>query len=150
MLLCCHKQLVVVGGSCDASVGSCDPAVGSCDPAVAQFSIQWCVSCCVHAGPTILVVYSGGPLDISWAKENDNVTAILQSFFPAQTAGLALALVLIGKYNPAGRLPNTWPASLDQVRGVSFPFSLQIGVGPCYMWILLCFLTPITQTYVHT
>ena len=95
---------------------------GSCDPTITQlFSKQWCVSCCVHAGPTMLAVYSGGPLDISWAKENDNVTAILQSFFPAQTAGSALALVLTGGYNPAGRLPNTWPASLDQVRESLIP-----------------------------
>ena len=32
-----------------------------------------------------------------------------------QTAGDALSKVLTGEYNPAGRLPNTWPASLDQV-----------------------------------
>ena len=32
-----------------------------------------------------------------------------------QSAGSALARVLTGSYNPAGRLPNTWPASLDQV-----------------------------------
>ena len=32
-----------------------------------------------------------------------------------QVAGEALANVLTGQYNPAGRLPNTWPASLDQV-----------------------------------
>ena len=93
------------------------------------------LTCYDSAGPTMLVVYSGGPLDISWAKENDNVTAILQSFFPAQSAGSALAMVLTGKYNPAGRLPNTWPASLDQVRGESGSqsptFSLQNGIGAC-------------------
>ena len=64
----------------------------------------------------MLVLYNAGPLDISWAKENAGVTAILESFFPAQSAGDALAMVIGGKYNPAGRLPNTWPASLDQVR----------------------------------
>ena len=62
------------------------------------------------------MLYNAGPLDISWAIENPRVTAILESFFPAQTAGDALAMVITGKYNPAGRLPNTWPASLDQVR----------------------------------
>ena len=32
-----------------------------------------------------------------------------------QTAGSALVDVLTGVVSPAGRLPNTWPASLDQV-----------------------------------
>ena len=63
----------------------------------------------------MLVLYNAGPLDISWAKNSDRVMAILENFFPGQTAGTALADVLTGKYNPAGRLPNTWPASLDQV-----------------------------------
>lgn len=66
-------------------------------------------------GPVILILYNAGPLDISWAKDSDRVMAILEQFFPAQTAGTALSNVLTGKYNPAGRLPNTWPASLEQV-----------------------------------
>lgn len=32
-----------------------------------------------------------------------------------QSAGDALVAVLTGRYNPAGRLPNTWPASLSDV-----------------------------------
>ena len=33
-----------------------------------------------------------------------------------QTGGSALMDILTGVVSPAGRLPNTWPASLDQVR----------------------------------
>lgn len=66
-------------------------------------------------GYTVLVLYSASPVDISWAKENGKVVAILQNFFPGQSAGTALARVLTGKYNPAGRLPYTWPASLHQI-----------------------------------
>ena len=67
-------------------------------------------------GPVILVLYNACPLDIGWAKTSDRVMAILEQFFPAQTAGTALANILTGKYSPAGCLPNTWPASLEQVR----------------------------------
>ena len=66
-------------------------------------------------GSVVLVLYNAGPLDVSWAKSSDQVVAILESFFPAQSAGTALGYVLTGQYNPAGRLPNTWPASLNQV-----------------------------------
>eukprot|EP00731_Ephydatia_muelleri_P029897 Em0021g420a len=69
--------------------------------------------------PVVLVLYNAGPLDVSWAKNSDQVVSILESFFPAQSAGTALASVLTGQYNPGGRLPNTWPASLDQVPDIT-------------------------------
>lgn len=65
--------------------------------------------------PVVLVLFNAGPLDISWAKENPQITAIIEAFYPAQSTGQALAMILTGKYNPAGRLPNTWPANLNQV-----------------------------------
>jgi len=55
----------------------------------------------------VFVLYNGGLLDITWAKENKKVVAILENFFPAQSAGTALAMILTGRYNPAGRLPFT-------------------------------------------
>ena len=80
-------------------------------------SITWLIpNLSYSAGPVVLVLYNAGPLDISWAKNSDRVMAILEHFFPAQTAGVALSNILNGTYNPSGRLPNTWPASLDQVR----------------------------------
>lgn len=132
-----------------------------------------CLHCAIHLlsvhaeAPVALVLYNAGPLNVSWAKSNPNVQAILLSYFPAQvcfilylyhmliycvchcvgdltckiplltmqsvnvalsmqlplllcaaamqTAGDALVAVLTGRYNPAGRLPNTWPASLSDV-----------------------------------
>ena len=35
---------------------------------------------------SIVVLYNAGPLDISWAVNNDKVVAILESFFPAQVS----------------------------------------------------------------
>ena len=68
--------------------------------------------------PTILVLYNAGPVDISWAKEN--VDVIMLNFLPGQSAGKALLAVLMGKANPAGRLPYTWPVNMDQVDEYDF------------------------------
>ena len=68
--------------------------------------------------PVVLVLMNGGPLDISWAKNNPRVVAILECFFPAQATGEAIRRVLFNDgphANPAGRLPSTWPKSIDQV-----------------------------------
>ena len=80
----------------------------------------------------VVVLYNAGPLNVTMLKSSPQVVAILESFFPAQVykfciffiltvaclqaGGQALGMILSGKYNPAGRLPNTWPMSLDQVR----------------------------------
>lgn len=63
--------------------------------------------------PTVLVLVSGSALAVGWADEN--VDAILQAWYPGQAAGTALADVLFGGYSPAGRLPITFPRSLDDV-----------------------------------
>ncbi|XP_029426858.1 probable beta-D-xylosidase 5 [Rhinatrema bivittatum] len=67
--------------------------------------------------PVILLLFNAGPLDISWAKANESVSAILECFFPAQATGVAIVktLVDVDKTDPAGRLPATWPAGMHQV-----------------------------------
>ncbi|KAF0890815.1 hypothetical protein E2562_004299 [Oryza meyeriana var. granulata] len=63
-------------------------------------------------GPVILVVMSGGPFDISFAKSSDKISAILWVGYPGEAGGAALADILFGYHNPSGRLPVTWyPAS---------------------------------------
>ncbi|MEZ4641415.1 MAG: alpha-L-fucosidase [Chloroflexota bacterium] len=62
---------------------------------------------------TIVVLLSSFPYAIQWAQEN--IPAILHMTHNSQEMGNALADVLFGDYNPAGRLVQTWPQSLDQV-----------------------------------
>jgi beta-glucosidase len=62
---------------------------------------------------TIVVLLSDFPYAINWT--NAHVPAILQMSQNAQEAGTAIADVLFGDYNPAGRLVVTWPQSLDQL-----------------------------------
>nr|BAJ90315.1 predicted protein [Hordeum vulgare subsp. vulgare] len=64
------------------------------------------------SGPVILVVMSGGPFDISFAKASDKIAAILWVGYPGEAGGAALADILFGSHNPSGKLPVTWyPAS---------------------------------------
>ncbi len=63
--------------------------------------------------PVVLVLLNGSALGLGWAAEN--VSAILEAWYPGQAAGTALADVLFGDYNPAGRLPVTFYESVDQL-----------------------------------
>jgi beta-glucosidase len=62
---------------------------------------------------TIVVLVSSFPYAINWAQEN--VAAIVHMALNSQEEGHALANVLFGAYNPAGRLVQTWPKSLAQL-----------------------------------
>ncbi|HWT03017.1 MAG TPA: glycoside hydrolase family 3 C-terminal domain-containing protein [Pyrinomonadaceae bacterium] len=69
----------------------------------------------VHATgkPVVLVLLSGSALAVNWADEN--VPAILQAWYPGEEGGAAIADVLFGDYNPAGRLPVTFYKSADDL-----------------------------------
>ncbi|KAL5791922.1 hypothetical protein ACOSP7_000516 [Xanthoceras sorbifolium] len=59
-------------------------------------------------GPTILVLMSGGPIDVTFAKNDPRIAAILWAGYPGQAGGAAIADVLYGTTNPGGKLPMTW------------------------------------------
>lgn len=56
--------------------------------------------------PVILLLSAGSAMDISWAEEN--VDAIIDTWYPGARGGKAIAEVLFGEYSPAGKLPITF------------------------------------------
>ncbi len=61
------------------------------------------------ARKTIVVLNTGGPVRIPW---KDKTGAILEMWYPGQEGGWATADVLLGRVNPSGRLPVTFPRNL--------------------------------------
>jgi beta-glucosidase len=60
---------------------------------------------------TIVVLNTSDPVAMPWLG---SVKAVLEMWYPGDTGGYATANVLLGRTDPAGRLPFTWPASLGQ------------------------------------
>jgi beta-glucosidase len=63
--------------------------------------------------PIVLVLLNGGALAVNWAAEH--IPAIVEAWYPGQAGGEALADVLFGDYNPAGRLPVTFYRSIEDL-----------------------------------
>jgi beta-glucosidase len=63
--------------------------------------------------PTVLVLLNGSAVAVNWAAEH--LPAIVEAWYPGQAAGTAIADVLFGDHNPAGRLPVTFYKSVDQL-----------------------------------
>jgi beta-glucosidase len=63
--------------------------------------------------PVVLVLVNGSALAVNWAQSN--VAAIVEAWYPGEEGGTALADVLFGDYNPAGRLPVTFYKSADDL-----------------------------------
>ena len=63
--------------------------------------------------PLVVVLMNGRPLTLTW--EHAHADALLETWFAGTEAGNAIADVLFGHYNPAGRLTTTFPQHVGQV-----------------------------------
>lgn len=63
--------------------------------------------------PLVLVLMNGRPLALTWEK--DNADAMLETWYSGIEGGHAIADVLFGEHNPAGKLPITFPRSVGQI-----------------------------------
>ena len=67
----------------------------------------------------IVVLINGRPLSINWAAKNAD--AIIEAWYPGTHGGTAIAKVLLGEYNPGGKLTVTFPKTVGQIP-FNFPF----------------------------
>jgi beta-glucosidase len=78
--------------------------------------------------PVVVVLLSGSALAVNWAQQH--AKAILEAWYPGEEGGTAIAEVLAGDYNPAGRLPVTFYKSVDQLP----PFTEYAMAGRTYRY----------------
>lgn len=63
--------------------------------------------------PVVLVLMNGSALSIS--RENENIDGIIEGWYGGEAAGQAIAEVLFGDYNPAGRLPISFYKTINDI-----------------------------------
>lgn len=62
---------------------------------------------------TVVVLLNGSPIDMSaWI---DNVSAVIEAWYPGEQGGMAIADLLFGKFSPSGKLPITIPRCVGQL-----------------------------------
>lgn len=83
---------------------------------IADLSLPWgqdeVIGAVAAANPnTVVVLQTGNPVRMPWI---DEVKAVVQAWYPGQAGAQAIAEILVGRSNPSGRLPVTFPVGLDQ------------------------------------
>jgi beta-glucosidase len=69
------------------------------------------IAAVAQANPrTVVVLNVGAPVSMPWV---DQVAAIVQAYYPGMENGNAVVSVLLGKVNPSGKLPVTFPVRLE-------------------------------------
>jgi beta-glucosidase len=71
------------------------------------------IAAVARANPkTVVVLETGGPVLMPWLHQ---VGAVVEAWYPGTAGGEAIARVLSGEVDVSGRLPATFPASMDQL-----------------------------------
>jgi len=135
MIRSADVAIVCVGNhtTCDANFGKCpNPEEGkeAVDRKYITLKQEELIKKIYRANPnTIVVLICNFPYAITWTQ--DNVPAIVHITHNSQELGNALADVLFGDYNPAGRLVQTWPRALNQLPPM---MDYDIRKGRTYMY----------------
>ena len=66
-----------------------------------------------HGKPVIVIVTGGSPMNLT--EVHELADAVLLAWYPGEEGGNAIADIIFGKASPAGKLPITFPKSLDQL-----------------------------------
>lgn len=74
------------------------------------------ISAVANANPnTIVVLINGTPLEMPWIQD---VKSVIETFYPGQEGGHAIARILFGEVNPSGKLPDTFPEKMEDNRAM--------------------------------
>lgn len=102
-------QVILVLGENDNMSGEYASRASLALPGKQQLLLE---SIAATGKPVTLVLVNGRPLDITWASTH--IPGILEVWFPGTQGGNAVANLLFGDANPAGKLPVTWPRNVGQ------------------------------------
>jgi beta-glucosidase len=80
----------------------------------------------------ILVVISGGTCSVN--PVIDNIKGLVYAFYPGQEGGRAITDVLLGNYNPSGKMPVTMPGHDEDLPATDMNFSNVVYKGVGYRW----------------
>jgi beta-glucosidase len=128
--------VVIIGNhpTCDAGWAKCPlPSDGkeAIDRKTLTLEQEQLAKAVLAANPrTVVVLQASFPFTTTWTQEN--VPAILEMTHNSEEQGDGLADVLFGDYNPAGRLTQTWVASMDQLPPM---MDYDIRQGRTYMYL---------------
>lgn len=83
---------------------------------------------CAAFSRVVLVLNTGGVMDVSWFWENDRISSVLLAYQAGMEGGAAVAALLTGSANPCGKLPDTFARDLTD-----YPSTAHFHDSPQYV-----------------